>query len=116
MGLGDRRSGLRGEVRHDTVGLRAQAVQSEVWAQFREGQRVQTVDGIPGVVAAVEDGPFPGTEQYIVDLDNGLGGGQYTASQLTAVGPAQAAGTHTAADDYPELGSILHDRPDIAKG
>lgn len=115
MGLGNRYASVRRTVNHDTVGLRAHAVNAELWHEFREGQRVQTVDGIAGVVAAVEDGPFPGAEQYVVELDRGLGGGQYTASQLTALGPAQASEVHTAADDYPEMGSILHDRPDIAK-
>lgn len=115
MGLGNRYTGVRRTVNHDTVGLRARAVNAELWHVFHAGQRVQTVDGISGVVAAVEDGPFPGAEQYVVELDQGLGGGQYTAGQLTALGPAQASEVHTAADDYPEMGSILHDRPDIAK-
>jgi hypothetical protein len=116
MGLGGRQANRRYAVAHDTVALRAQAVNAELWHSFSEGQRVRTVDGIPGVVAAVEDGPFPGAEQYVVTLDRGLGGGAYTASQLTALGPAQASEVHTAAEDYAELGTILHDRPDIAKG
>lgn len=116
MGLGARHGNLRRGVQHETVGLRAHAVQSELWADFRKDQRVQTVDGISGVVAAVEDGPFPGAEQYHVILDRGLGGGTYTASQLTALGPTQSSDIHTADRDYPELGSVLVDRPDIAKG
>lgn len=116
MGLGARHGNARRDIRHDTVGLQKQSVQSELWADFRKDQRVQTVDGIAGVIAAVEDGPFPGAEQYIVTLDNNLGGGQYTASQLTALGPAEASEVHTADRDYPELGNILFDRPDIAKG
>jgi hypothetical protein len=116
MGLGARHGNARSGIRHETLGLQAHAVQAELWSDFRKGQRVQTVDGIPGVIAAVEDGPFPGAEQYVVALDNNLGGGQYTASQLTALGPAQASEAHTADLDYPELGSILTDRPDIAKG
>jgi hypothetical protein len=115
MRLGNRLANVRHAVAHDTVGLRTHAVNAELWHEFHAGQRVQTVDGIAGVVAAVEDGPFPGAEQYVVELDRGLGGGQYTAAQLTALGPAQASEVHTAADDYPEMGSILHDRPDIAK-
>lgn len=115
MGLGGRQANLRRGIAHDTTGLRAQAVNADLWHEFREGQPVRTVDGITGVVASVEDGPFPGAEQYIVTLDRGLGGGAYTASQLTALGPAHAAEAHTAAEDYPELGTILDDRPDIAK-
>jgi hypothetical protein len=116
MGLGSRLGNIRRGVQHETLGLQAFAVQAESWADFRKDQRVQTVDGIPGVIAAVEDGPFPGAEQYVVTLDNNLGGGMYTASQLTALGPTRASEVHTADRDYPELGSILTDRPDIAKG
>jgi hypothetical protein len=115
MGLGARHGNARREIRHETVGMRRQAVNAEAWADFHQNQRVQTVDGISGVIAAVEDGPFPGAEQYQVVLDHDLGGGTYTASQLTALGPAQAFEVHTADRDYPELGSILTDRPDIAK-
>lgn len=115
MGLGNRYASVRRTIDHDTVGLRAQAVNAELWHEFHKGQHVQTVDGISGVVAAVEDGPYPGSEQYVVELDRGLGGGAYTAGQLTALGPTQASEVHTAVDDYPEMGNILHDRPDIAK-
>jgi hypothetical protein len=115
MGLGGRHANVRQGMRHDTAGAQKNAVRAEEWADFQKNQRVETVDGISGVIAAVEDGPVPGNEQYQVVLDNGLGGGTYTASQLTALGPAQASEVHTADRDYPELAQILVDRPDIAK-
>jgi hypothetical protein len=98
---------------HDTRMTR-QAVQTELWADFHEGQRVRTIDGIHGTVAAIEDGPVPGAEAYRVTLDHGLGGGVYTTSQLQAAGEAKTSEHHMATDDYPELGSILSERPDIA--
>jgi hypothetical protein len=111
MGLGTRNA--RG---HDTEQMRRLAVIAEDYADFRQGQRVMTCDGFPGTVAAVEDGPYPGTEAYRVELDGNLGGGLYTTGQLQAL-PGHVAGEHhSAADDYPELGSILDERPDIAKG
>src|SRR5690606_22180935 len=79
-----------------------------------------TIDG-PGRVVAVHDGPFPGAEEYEIRLEGGLGGGTYDAGQITAsapveasVGQSEAAGIHLASDDYPELGTLLHDRPDPA--
>lgn len=109
MGLGNRNAR-----QHDT--LAAQAVVSADYADFTEGQRVRTVDGITGTVAAIEDGPYPGTESYRVELDKGLGGGLYSSGQLAAVEPVIATHEHMASDDYPELGDILTRRPDIAKG
>lgn len=103
--------------RHETVGVQKNAVVSEDYADFQVGQRVMTVDGFPGVVAAIEDGPFPSTEAYQVELDNGMGGGLYRTSDLREIaGSTTAAGQHTADSDYPELGDILTRRPDIAKG
>lgn len=111
MGLGNRNAR-----RHETVGFQKNAVNSADYADFRVDQTVMTVDGFPGVVTAVLDGPAPGTEAYDVTLNNGLGGGQYTASQLRPLEHTTASGDHTAATDYPELGDILDRRPDIALG
>lgn len=109
MGLGSRSAGL-----HNTVAVRKMAMDASVFHVFKEGQQVMTIDGVPGTVTAVWDGPVPGNEDYEVRLVNGVGGGHYTSSQLTAVGPAPVtAAEHLASDDYPELGSILHDRPPI---
>lgn len=76
------------------------------------GARVMTCDGHPGVVTAVHDGPFPGTEAYMVELDGGLGGGEYGPGQLT---PATYRTAGTAAADYPELTRALVDHPDPAR-
>lgn len=108
--------GNRNARRHETVGFQKNAVNSEDYADFRVDQSVMTVDGFPGVVTAVLDGPAPGTEAYDVTLNDGLGGGQYTASQLRLLDHTVASTEHTAQDDYPELGDILSRRPDIALG
>jgi 8-oxo-dGTP pyrophosphatase MutT (NUDIX family) len=116
MGLGRRNAR-----QHETVGFQKNAMDSTVFWEFKPQQQVMTVDGVPGVVTAVLDGPYPGTEAYEVTLDNGLGGGSYTASQLqplagtTASHDHEATGLHLASDDYPEMGSILHDRPPIER-
>ena len=109
MGLGSR------SAKHDTVAAQKVAVVSEDYWAFKPRARVMTVDGIAGVVTAVADGPYPGTEEYQVTLDDGMGGGRYTASQLSPVNTTVAAGVHTADQDYPELGTILHDRPPIER-
>lgn len=130
-------------------------------AEFHVGQRVVTIDGVAGRIQFVTGSFSPGVAEYQVVLDNGMGGGTYTASQLRAVpdsyrapsGPhnylpagvtagyvtedqarqrwldspearagmsadevlrAQAGEIHLASDDYPEMGQILHDRPDPA--
>jgi hypothetical protein len=107
--------GNRNARRHETVGFQKNAVVSADYADFQVEQRVMTCDGFPGVVAAIEDGPYPGTEAYLVTLDAGLGGGLYTTSQLTAL-PTTGSHEATAATDYPELGDILVRRPNIAQG
>lgn len=111
MGLGNRNARV-----HETVGFQKNAVVSEDYADFRVDQQVMTVDGFPGVVAAVHDGPYPGTESYDVTLNGGLGGGEYTASQLSSIEGTTASMEGVASLDYPELGDILVQRPDIAKG
>lgn len=90
---------------------RLAGVQSETYYEFRPEQRVMTTDGYPGRVIAVHDGPFPGAEDYEVTLDQGMGGGLYTAGQLQVL----SEGEHTATADYPELTEILRERPDPAK-
>jgi hypothetical protein len=130
---------------------------------FHQGQRVQTIDGLPGRILFVSASFAPGVTEYEVHLDNGMGQGTYTASQLRPVPDdyrgghqpidaanlpagvrpmaaymtedqarerwrqspeaqagmtaeeflrAQAAETHLASDDYPEMGEVLHERPD----
>jgi len=76
--------------------------------------RVMTCDGHPGTVLAVAEGPFPGTESYEVQLDGGLGGGQYLPGQLQPLAAGHAPGT--AAADYPELAQVLAEHPDPARG
>ena len=110
MGLGSRHARL-----HQTTAVQKQAMDTSVYWDFKPEQRVMTTDGVPGVVTAVLDGPVPGFEAYQVTLDDGLGGGQYTASQLRAAEHVVAGEHHTAQDDYPELGTILSDRPDPAQ-
>lgn len=110
MGLGS-----RGAHRHETVASKTAGVDPSAYWDFQPGQRVMTVDGFAGTVASVNDGPLAGTETYIVTLANNLGGGEYTASQLRATSDATGAVHHTADQDYPELGTILTDRPDIAR-
>jgi hypothetical protein len=111
MGLGNRNAR-----HHDTEAMRRHAVNSEDYADFRTDQRVMTADGILGTVTAVEDGPHPGTEGYLVTLDNGLGGGLYRTSDLRDASTTTASTEHQASEDYPELGDILTRRPDIAQG
>lgn len=108
MGLGSRTAR-----QHETVASHTAGVDPSLYWEYQPGQGVMTVDGFSGVVASVDDGPLSGTETYNVILDGGLGGGEYTASQLQPKSNHDPA-IKTAADDYPELGSILMDRPDIA--
>lgn len=99
--------------RHATVASQQHQAGTEIYWEYRPNQAVMTIDG-PGRVTAVHDGPFPGSETYEVALNGGLGGGTYSASQIVSGARTEASTTHTAAEDYPELGNLLHERPDPA--
>lgn len=114
-------------IAHQTSGAIKHAVGAGSGWEFQPGDRV-LADSLPGVVDSVDDTNPMGIESYQVTLDNGLGGGEYTAAQLQRPGGTTASlvdqqsvseplgaveeGTqHTADYWYPELGSILTDRP-----
>jgi len=116
---------------HDSHRRQA-GVDPALFADFAVGQRVMTVDGIPGVITEVLDGPYPQTEAYEVVLDDGMGGGQYATRDLSALDAVTATrtvqgtsdvevaaqvgnGLHLASEDYPELGEILVERPPLAR-
>lgn len=88
---------------------------------YHPGDHVMTIDGLPGVVKEVTEGLVPGNEDYLVELDNGMGGGHYTSGMLTrGTNPRtakehEATGLHLASEDYPELGELLWERPDPGK-
>ena len=94
-------------------------------ADYSKGQRVMTREGVPGVIDDIHEGPGDLTT-YWVTLDNGMGGGEYAEGEIwpdtstraaTNAARIDASVTHTAADDYPELGTILTDRlpPEITR-
>ena len=112
--------------------IRREAVSAELWWDFQPGQAVMTREGFAGVVEEVQDGPHPGSEQYIVTLDNGMGGGEYGPTELRAIGnvPTSTATSRipvvqptsstpiddtlkVASEDYPELAEILVERPPL---
>ena len=113
---------------HDTRLARKHAVRPEEYYDFQVGEAV-IADGFPGRVVAVLDGVFARNESYQVVLDNGMGGGEYDTRQLyraparvaaaqedvatPELDPFEGAERTTAALWYPELGSILEDRPPI---
>lgn len=109
MGLGNRKARL-----HDTYASRTAEAAVGDYADseydFNPGERVQTVDGFSGVVTAVHAAPF-GADSFEVKLDGDMGGGDYSASQLSKERNV-TANLGTAVESYPELGSILVDRPD----
>jgi hypothetical protein len=79
---------------------------------FRPGQRVMTVGRIAGTVTDVQSGPVGGAESYIVVLDDDLGGGAYSSSQLQALASLSITAA-VASEDYPELTEILVERPPL---
>jgi 8-oxo-dGTP pyrophosphatase MutT (NUDIX family) len=109
---------------HDTVLSRKHAVNPETYYDYRVGDRV-IADSFPGTVTEITPGPTPGYESYRVKLDNNFGGGEYRpgalyrepARQASLAGleleHVEAGVEHDASQDYPELGSILSDRPPI---
>jgi 8-oxo-dGTP pyrophosphatase MutT (NUDIX family) len=118
---------MRKRLAHETLGFLRHASSAGASWEFQPGDRV-LADGLPGVVASVDDTNPVGIESYQVTLDNGLGGGEYTAAQLSrpgsataalvdsqvasdALSPVEATSQLTAAFYYPELGTILEDRP-----
>jgi uncharacterized Zn finger protein (UPF0148 family) len=111
--------GRRDARRHSTAAIQSLGGAPDESGVYSVGQTVMTLDGFPGTIEAISSGPVAGTDVYHVALDGGLGGGEYTETQISAVSSvsgqvAEASSVHTAADDYPELGTILIDRPDIA--
>jgi hypothetical protein len=87
---------------------------------FTVGQRIVTSDGFPGVISAVDSAFARGAETYTVTLDGDMGGGSYSAGQLRIAASQRSAALEAeadieprvASDWYPELGTILYDRPD----
>ena len=86
---------------HQTAGVTS----SDYW-EFHPGQRVMTPEGFPGVVAAVEDGPFPGSEQYVVELDAGMGGGEYSGEELRELPGGVQAGLRASAVSHAEIAAL----------
>lgn len=82
------------------------------YSDYRPGQRVMTCDEIPGRVISVQEGPA--SNRIEVVLDNGMGGGIYDDSMLRPLNERSSSVSRTATDDYPELGGILDERPDLA--
>jgi len=105
---------------HDTDSVRKNAFDQGSDTDYQVGQHVMTVDGIAGLISDIKDGPVSGTEIYHIVLDNNLGAGEYSPNQIKSVVANKSVQAQvisnvvTAADDYPELGNILIERPDIA--
>lgn len=76
---------------------------------FAVGDRVRTREGIPGHVVGLHDDPR-GT--YEVSLEGGLGGGEYSAEEISPY--VAVVTTGLASDDYPMLADILIERPPLA--
>ncbi len=91
---------------------RTAGVPEYAYSDFRPGQRVMTVDKYPGRIISIDEGPA--SNNIHVVLDNGMGGGMYDDSMLSPLNTRSSSVDRTASDDYPELGGILTDRPDLA--
>jgi hypothetical protein len=118
----------RRTVRHATRGITAGIAGPD--QGLAPQVRVMTIDGLPGRILFVSQAFAPGVSEYEVLLDSGMGQGAYTASQLRVLPESFRGGSpgsnlpagvtaaaieaelRTADLDYPEMGSILHDRPD----
>lgn len=120
--------------RHSTRLSRLNGHDAALDPAWAAGQRVMTIDGIAGQVLFTSAAFSPGITEYEVILDGGLGQGTYTASQLrplpdgyraapgkvppgllpagVTAGLEAEAEIRLASDDYPEMGAVLHDRPD----
>lgn len=84
--------------------------------EYKENEIVMTCDGFPGRIVSVYDGPFRGNEEYEIVLENNLGRGRYTSSQIKGRCVQESdPNLYTADKDYPELSEILQERPDPAK-
>lgn len=89
---------------------RTAAADSYSLTEFHVGDRVQTLEGLPGKIDLINDGKYSSVT-YFITLDNGMGGGEYAEREVFPLGGiVTALVEHTAADDYPELGTILSDR------
>ena len=130
MSLSQRRAAL---THHDTLAVRkAAGVDPTIFWAYKPGDRVLTREGLLGKVEDVLDGPNAGDSIYIVALDGGMGGGEYGENEISPapgsrvavrktaadeeddLEPREAVGEHIASEDYPELSSILVDRPPLA--
>ncbi len=84
--------------------------------EYKKDDLVITCDGLPGRIVGVHDGPFRGNEEYEIVLENDLGRGTYTSSQIKGRFIEDSdPNIFTADKDYPELHDILRQRPDPAK-
>src|SRR5690606_41400524 len=101
---------MRKRILHQTAA--AMRFDAEQEYDYVPGDRVMTIDGIPGTVVAVNDGPFRGNEEYEISLDDGLGGGFYTYSQIRG---RVNENLYTDDRDYPELAAGLRKDPDTAQ-
>lgn len=103
---------------HDTVASRRAASIAHASSDYdyNVNELVITCDGLPGRITAVHDGPFQGNEEYEIILENNLGRGRYTSSQIKGRFIDQSdPNLFTADKDYPELQEIIRQRPDPAK-
>lgn len=120
--------GLRRDAHRHQAGTDA-----EVFTTYAVGQPVMTIDGLPGVIVSVSQGPYQQTERYEVVLDDGLGGGTYDTRELQPLADVVSTASvvervtadyvpvtvddpnlHVASEDYPELAEILVERPPLA--
>ena len=75
----------RANPRHASV--RTSGVFDDAQFSFAVGQSVVTCDSYPGRITARQAGAYPGQESYTVELENGLGGGEYRVGDIVPVDP-----------------------------